>query len=119
MLNALTYNICLIHCNLEGTNISKEIQERINNKLQENYPLTQATGARELNKLCSKYSEISELIISSRIEEVKKKLNNFMNDNNSLQEVLFIFCVWNNCELCKFILEHCNIKIDFQLEVIF
>lgn len=89
------------------------MKEKIRNQLIGNYELTQTS----LSGICFKYSEISELIISDKIEEAKEILNSNMNNSIYLQEVLFICCVWNKIELCQLILNQ-NININFQLEVI-
>lgn len=65
-----------------------------------------------------KYLEIADLIISDQIKAVEEKLNNKSISQEEIQEILFICCVWNKIELCKFILNRSIININFQLQVL-
>lgn len=117
LLTALSFNVQLLQCNLNRTSISNQVQEKINNKLKENYPLTQTIGKTSLTKFCFKHLETSELIILNKIPEVKTILDKTTDNLQTIQEILFICCVWNRIELFDYIFNHFIIDINFKLEV--
>lgn len=115
-MSAVSFNISLTELNLVGTSVSPQIQGKIKNKLKQSYALTQFTGKFSLNKVCSKYHDFAESVILNKDHEASEKLSKKLS-LQFLQEVLFICCVWDKIELCKYILNRSIIDVNFKLEV--
>lgn len=117
LLKVLSFNLCLVECNLNGTSISNQIQDEIKSKLRKNFPLTQTLGKTSINRICLKYFDIAELVILNKMDEV----NDLFRKNNftirDFQDILFIFCAFNQFELCEKILTEYTLDMNVKLEV--
>lgn len=67
LLNVLSFNFTLVYCCLSNTSVSALLENKIKQKLIENSPLAES----QINLICKKHLELTDLISCSEVEKVK------------------------------------------------